>query len=259
MSFKANVVRFVLKLSNILLLLMGVAMGLYALSTYTEYKNLKSHHDGRHNLTLAVAPTAAAHDLLSLGGAHILGSGNNNNLDFLNNTRVPVYITGLGGAGVFTTLAAATGLYASETGSPFCLNLYSLELFVMLVFQITVVALVYTHNIYIPEDQKKSAEHSKFAKFLEKQEKVSRILALSMLFLQVLCIFMACTLKSMKWKPRDEFEFDADFDTSASASRRQPLLHFSDPDRSSGSAKKKNKRKKGKKARAIRDKYYDDV
>ena len=37
----------------------------------------------------------------------------------------------------------------------------------MLVFQVTVVGLIYSHKIYIPDDQKKSAEHSKFFRFLD--------------------------------------------------------------------------------------------
>ena len=150
----------------------------------------------------------------------------------------------------------ACGLYATDSGGACCLNLYSFQLLVMLVFQVTVVGLIYSHKIYIPDDQKKSAEHSKFFRFLEKQEKISRILALAILVLQVICIMCACLLKRMKWRPRDEFEFD-DFEHSSAAQNRQPLLHFSDPDRVPGSSKKKKKRRG--KSSDIRDKYYDDV
>ncbi|WZN66489.1 hypothetical protein HKI87_15g80560 [Chloropicon roscoffensis] len=250
MAFKANMVRFVLKLANVILLFLGLAMGLYALATYTEYKKLKGdHHDDPKEV---FAPS----DLIQHGLALLGSNNNNNNFDWLNNTKVPVYITGLGGAGVFTTLTATTGLYATDSGGACCLNLYSFQLLVMLVFQVTVVGLIYSHKIYIPDDQKKSAEHSKFFRFLEKQEKISRILALAILVLQVLCIMCACLLKRMKWRPRDEFEFD-DFEHSSAAQNRQPLLHFSDPDRVPGSSKKKKKRRG--KSSDIRDKYYDDV
>merc|ERR1711907_246397 len=250
MAVKANMVRFVLKLANVILLFLGLAMGLYALATYTEYKKLKGdHHDDPKEV---FAPS----DLIQHGFALLGSNNNNNNFDWLNNTKVPVYITGLGGAGVFTTLTATTGLYATDSGGACCLNLYSFQLLVMLVFQVTVVGLIYSHKIYIPDDQKKSAEHSKFFRFLEKQEKISRILALAILVLQVICIMCACLLKRMKWRPRDEFEFD-DFEHSSAAQNRQPLLHFSDPDQVPGSSKKKKKRRG--KSSDIRDKYYDDV
>lgn len=247
MSFSTSLVRFVLKLCNVLLLLLGISMGLYALSTFEQYKKLKHGDDG--NATLVEFP----HLDIPLGHSH---------LDFnLNSTKVPVYITGLGGAGVFTTITAATGLYAADSGRALCLNLYSLELLVMVIFQVSVIGLIYTHRIYIPEDQKKSAEGSKLAKFLLKQEKISKVLALAILCLQVLCIFAACVLKGMKYTPRDEFDFD-DFDPVPNRPT-QPLLHFSDPDRGSPSSRKKKDRKrktkKGKKSAAIMDKYYDDV
>ena len=41
-NFSTNLVRFVLKLANVLLLLLGISMGLYALSTFEEYKKLKT-------------------------------------------------------------------------------------------------------------------------------------------------------------------------------------------------------------------------
>jgi len=255
MGLGANLVRFVLKLANLVLLLLGIAMGLYALSTYSAFKKLK--HENDHNVTMLTMASAVAEHTLSEGVPlpHLgLGDGPNNHLNFLNNTKVPIYITGLGGAGVFTTIAAVTGFYAADNGSPFCLNLYSFELMLMLIFQLTVVGLIYTHKVYIPTDQKKSAEGNKFAKFLLKQEKIAKLMALVILCLQVVCIVCACTLKSMKWRPKDEFEFDEDFQTSRERmENKQPLLHFADD---SGSSRSKKKKKKGKGGR-IRDKYAD--
>ena len=81
-NFSTNLVRFVLKLANVLLLLLGISMGLYALSTFEEYKKLK--HGGDGNATLVEFP----HLDIPLGHSH---------LDFnLNSTKVPVFITGLG-------------------------------------------------------------------------------------------------------------------------------------------------------------------
>jgi len=229
-------------------------MGLYALSVYTDFKKLKHNDDHDNHLSSVVPLPTGDYNLSSSDVLLGLGGAIHDNLDFLNNTKVPIYITGLGGAGVFTTITAVTGLYATDSGSPCCLNFYSFELLLMLVFQITVVGLIYSHRVYIPEDQKKSAEDSKFAKFLLKQEKISKALAMSILCLQVICIMCACTLKSLKWKPRDEFDFDDEVETRRE--NTQPLLHFS-----SRNDDDKDDRKKGrsKAAAAIASKYYDDV
>ena len=167
---------------------------------------------------------------------------------------------------MLTFLTAITGFFATDSGSPCCLNLYSFQLLVMLIFQLTVVGLIYTHKVSIPEDQKKSAEDSRFARFLQKQEKIAKVMALCILGLQVLCIMCACLLKGMKWKPKDEFEFDEDFQTSLERERKQPLLHFSDTGDtmtgSSSSRNKKNKKsikKKNKKAKQWVSEKYADV
>ena len=76
-----------------------------------------------------------------------------------------------------TVVTSATGFFAADNGSPCCLSLYSFELVVMLVVQIAVVALVWKYHIHIPEDQREAAD-SKFLHFLEKQERVSKWLAL---------------------------------------------------------------------------------
>ncbi|QDZ25650.1 hypothetical protein HOP50_18g81920 [Chloropicon primus] len=262
MAFKVTFVRFTLKLANITLLLLGLSMGLYALSTYTEYKKLKGE---THNVTEVFHLQQHHHDQQQHGSEYLEGmqlsspllSDNNNNFNWLNSTKVPVYITGLGGAGVFTIVTATTGLYATDSGGALCLNLYSFELLVMFIFQATVVGLIYSNRFHIPDDQRKSAEHSKFFRFLEKQEKISKVIAVSILCIQVVCICCACLLKRMKWKPRDEFDFD-DYEAS-SPTNRQPLLHFADPDRSGSSSSRKKKKKKRGKSSDIRDKYYDDV
>jgi len=264
MGVGTNVVRFVLKLANVVLLLLGLSMGLYALSTYSDFKKLK--HNADNNVTLhhqALPPQVHQHHhALNLPSLSDKGKGGGN-LNFLNNTKVPIYITGLGGAGVFTTLTAATGLYATDTGRPLCLNLYSLELLVMIIFQITVVIMIYYHKVYIPEEQKKSAEDSKFAKFLIKQEKIAKAMAMAILVLQLCCIMLACLLKRLKYQPRDEFDFDED-DYGGNRERHQPLLHFTEDrdDLGSPDSSKKNKRKakkKGKQYESIRSKYYEDV
>lgn len=70
-------------------------MGLYALATYTEYKKLKGdHHDDPKEF---FAPS----DLIQHGFALLGSNNNNNNFDWLNNTKVPVYITGLGKSRAF--------------------------------------------------------------------------------------------------------------------------------------------------------------
>ena len=125
-----------------------------------------------------------------------------------------------GGAGILTVVTSATGFFAADNGSPCCLSLYSFELVVMLVVQIAVVALVWKYHIHIPEDQREAAD-SKFLHFLEKQERVSKWLALGIFGIQVACIMLACVLKSMRWRPRDEFD-ELDMDD-----RTQPLLRVS--------------------------------
>ena len=64
-NFSTNLVRFVLKLANVLLLLLGISMGLYALSTFEEYKKLKHGDDG--NATLVEFP----HLDIPLGHSHL--------------------------------------------------------------------------------------------------------------------------------------------------------------------------------------------
>ena len=90
-----------LQISNLVLLLLGIAMGLYALSTYSDFKKLK--HENDHNVTmLTMASTVVEQTLKSEGEgglslSHLsLSDGPNNHLNFLNTTKVPIYITGLG-------------------------------------------------------------------------------------------------------------------------------------------------------------------
>lgn len=208
-----------LKASNSVLLLLGLFMSLYALWTYKHFKEIQQEaRRSSDGLRLAGDAWEGFSDALE---GHTFS---------LNSTKVPVFITGMGGAGLFTVLTSATGFYASDTGSPCCLSFYSFELLVMLVTQIAVVALIWQHKIDVPDDQKDAAE-SKLYRFLVRQQEVCKYLGLGVFALQVGCIVAACMLKSSKWRPKeDEFDDEEVFGSGREprgGSNKTPLLNIS--------------------------------
>jgi len=167
-------------------------MALYSLYAYHNFEELKKHGNGTEVLYTSAAPLDG--DLVSPGlGADAIAFASSAlpadlpsmpNISFLNNTKVPVFITGFGGAGLFTMLTAANGIYATDSGSHCCLSFYTLQLFLMIAIQAAVVVLIFEHKVTVPDDQKDAAA-SKILDWMKHQQALFKWLALGILGVQV--------------------------------------------------------------------------
>ena len=225
-------------MANAVLLLLGLTMVAYALYAFLEAKNLESeakgeqHEDEGHpqNSTRLLLH---ANDALSL---------------LKTDAYLPFEI--LGGAGAFTILTAAVGLYSADSGSAACINLYALMLTLMLAAQGVAVYLIYNNKLEKPKDLVPHGKAEDMYNFLAKQRTVLEYLVVGVLGLQLLCVLLSCCLKAMK---RD-VEEDSD-DEWGAPRRREPLL----PSSSSPGGSPNTRKKKDDWSERMKEKYGLDT
>lgn len=212
-------------MANAVLLLLGLTMVAYALYAFLEAKNLESEAKGEQREDEG-HPQNSTRLLLHANGA----------LSFLEaDAYLPFEI--LGGAGAFTILTAAVGLYSADSGSAACINLYALMLTVMLAAQGVAVYLIYNNKLEKPKDLVPHGKAEDMYNFLAKQRTVLEYLVVGVLGLQLLCVLLSCCLKALK---RD-IEEDSD-DEWGALRAREPLLlpSSSSPEGSPNTRKKKD-------------------
>mmetsp|Transcript_8287 Transcript_8287/g.23374 ORF Transcript_8287/g.23374 Transcript_8287/m.23374 type:complete len:274 (-) Transcript_8287:85-906(-) len=196
----AGLVRFLTKLCNALLVLLGLGMMAYGLYIYIQTKGM---------LEEAAKEETSRSLLVDMSKVHIHYSD-----------RVSIYA--LLGAGCFTTFTGGVGIYGAQTGKVFCLNLHACLLFLMLVAQGAVVGLVFTKHMERPTGLIPHGKAEHMYDYLKKQNEIIKYVGVGALGLQVLCVMLTCCTKAML-KPESDYDSDDEWD----APRRRvkaPLL-----------------------------------
>eukprot|EP00740_Mantoniella_antarctica_P008800 CAMPEP_0181372486 /NCGR_PEP_ID=MMETSP1106-20121128/14759_1 /TAXON_ID=81844 /ORGANISM="Mantoniella antarctica, Strain SL-175" /LENGTH=209 /DNA_ID=CAMNT_0023489897 /DNA_START=143 /DNA_END=769 /DNA_ORIENTATION=+ len=181
-SFLKNV----LKLSNAVLLLLGLIMSLFSLYLLLRFKKETREKE-------ATAPASWPPPPLSPGTIappppdipHVIAAE-------------PWFLYAFGGAGIYIVLTAATGLCGAEHANRCCLHLYTYQLGLMLLGQgaLAVAVFVKSDFVQIPADI--TGNEEKAWRLVHKNLPVVQYFSIAVLAVQLLCVLLAMALSRAK-------------------------------------------------------------
>ncbi|KAK9863553.1 hypothetical protein WJX84_003256 [Apatococcus fuscideae] len=189
----ATALRFLLRLINILLALLGLAMLGYAVFMYLRFKgyHIESHADASR---------------------HLLKS----------DIGFPWFIYAFGGAGLFTFLTASAGLAGVAYNSRFLLWVYSTFMVILLLAQAVLAVAYFADSSWkkrLPEDD--TGEALRMERFIRKYLSIVQWVGLGVFCTQVLSVVLACSLSAAQARVLEAASEDED---EIWGTRQRPLL-----------------------------------
>ncbi|KAJ7534776.1 hypothetical protein O6H91_12G003400 [Diphasiastrum complanatum] len=232
-----------LKLLNFLLILIGVAISLYALWMLNQWNN--HHNQPVDPPAPAPAPVSQPLNLnpqqqvlefhlestslklhqsgrplfLQLSIPHLQWS------PFPKHLPAPWFIYSLFGFGVIVLLITCTGHIAAETSSGCCLSCYSVFLSLLILAQAAFAATIFFDHQWeeaIPDDP--TGDLYRIRDFVKSHLSICKWVALAVVVVEALSLFLALILRPMVSGPQRSYDSDDDYLPSRSAVR-QPLLN----------------------------------
>mmetsp|Transcript_4201 Transcript_4201/g.13328 ORF Transcript_4201/g.13328 Transcript_4201/m.13328 type:complete len:231 (+) Transcript_4201:204-896(+) len=193
----SNFLRFCLKFTNVVLVVVGLAELGYSLFMLRAFHE-KSFEPG----SPPPAPNATNAAAATTGSEHV---------------DQPWFIFAFGSAGGFTTLTAMTGLVGAHNASKACLSCYTLEMFVMLFAQAALAIAFFADTKlqkYIPPDN--TGNEEEMEAFVKKYQKIVQWFAVAVLGVQLVSVLLAYALK----RGAEEGGYDSDDEEWEGAARR---------------------------------------